>query len=412
MGTVGHLYIDHMLQEHERDRLARSLVEQARVPMVSVPVGEERVHLWTRAGEFTLPEDAAQVFAPQHPFLEEITRDFIALCRHPDAGDFVLWGWSRYGPGCTFPNENGSHAGPGLEETHAFALLPDDAPLSLGARSYLRALDLRQAALRHLGRAIRPPAAVVPPVVKKDTVRVLTYNVHSCVGIDGKLSPQRVARVIARYRPDVVALQEVDVGRARTGRVDQAGVIAECLQMDYHFHPAIQLEEEAYGNCVLSRLPMRLVKKGKLPTLPRAVRLEPRGALWVAIDLDGQTLQVVNTHLGLRRRERRRQIRALLGEEWLAGCRVPGPIVLCGDLNAWPQSLVWRLCTQTLLDIQTGTADHSPRRTWFGWHPIARIDHIFVSTQLQVLYVDVGDDYLARVASDHHPLFAELKIRD
>ncbi len=411
MGTVGHLYIDRVLAEHERERLARSLVEQARVPMVSVRAGEERVRLWTRAGEFTLPDDAAQVFAPQHPFLAELTRDFIALCRHPDAGDFVLWGWSRDGRGCTFPNENGSHAGPGLEETHAFALLPEDAPLSLGARSYLRPLDLRQAALRYLGRAVSPPAAVTPTVVQKDTVRMLTYNVHSCVGIDGRLSPQRVARVIARYQPDVVALQEVDVGRARTGRIDQAGVIAECLQMDYHFHPAIQLEEEAYGDCVLSRLPMRLVKKGRLPTLPKTRGLEPRGALWVAIDLGGQTLQVVNTHLGLRARERRLQIQALLGEDWLAGCRVPGPLVLCGDLNASPQSAVWRLCARTLGDIQQGAAGRSPRRTWFGWHPIARIDHIFVNAQLEVLYVDVGDDYLARLASDHRPLFAELRIR-
>jgi endonuclease/exonuclease/phosphatase family metal-dependent hydrolase len=412
MGTVGHLYVDRALSAGERERLARSLVAQARIPMVSVRVDRERARVWTREGEFTLPEDAAQVFAPRHPFGAEMARDFVTLCRHPDAGDFVLWGWSRHGPRCTFPNENGSHAGPGLEETHAFALLPDDAPVDAAAGGYLRPLDLHGAALRHLGRAVNPPPTVALSVAGRDTVRVLTYNVHSCVGIDGRLSPQRVARVIARYRPDVVALQEVDVERLRTGRVDQAGVIAECLQMDYHFHPALQLEEEAYGDCILSRLPMRLIRKGRLPTPPHKTRREPRGALWVAVDLGGRTLQVVNTHLGLRARERWLQMRALLGEDWLGGRTQRGSVILCGDLNASPQSPVWRLCALTLLDVQTGAWEHAPRRTWFGWYPIARIDHIFVDAQFKVLYVDVGADYLARIASDHRPLFAELKIRD
>jgi endonuclease/exonuclease/phosphatase family metal-dependent hydrolase len=412
MGTVAHLYIDRMLPERERNHLGRSLVEQAGVPMVSVRLDEDRVRLWTRAGEFTLPDDAARVFAPHHPFLEEMTRDFLTLCRHPDAGDFVLWGWSRDGPYCTFPSENGSHAGPGLEETHAFALLPDDAPLALGTRSYLRPLDLRHAALRYLGREASRPAPVAPAEVDRDTLRVLTYNVHSCVGIDGRLAPQRVARVISRYQPDVVALQEVDVGHRRTGRTDQARLLAEYLRMDYHFHRALAWEGEAYGDCVLSRLPMRLVKADKLPTLPGRGEREPRGALWVTLDLNGRAIQMINTHLGLSARERLLQVRALLGEEWLGASTEGGPVVFCGDLNAGPQSAVWRWCARTLLDIQMGVPDHSPRRTWFGRHPIARIDHIFVNASFRVLYVDVGDDYLARTASDHRPLFAELGIRD
>jgi endonuclease/exonuclease/phosphatase family metal-dependent hydrolase len=121
---------------------------------------------------------------------------------------------------------------------------------------------------------------------------------------------------------------------------------------------------------------------------------------------------MVNTHLGLNARERLLQVRALLGEEWLGASTEGGPVVLCGDLNAGPQSAVWRWCARTLLDIQMGAPDHSPRRTWFGRHPIARIDHIFVNASFRVLYVDVGDDYLARTASDHRPLFADLAIRD
>jgi endonuclease/exonuclease/phosphatase family metal-dependent hydrolase len=411
MGPVGHVYIDRPLDGSERERLAGLLVERAQVPMVSLTEGLDRVRVWTQEGQFVLPQDAERVFAAHHPFLEELTQDFIRLCQHPNAGDFVLWGWSRNGPPYTFPIENGSHAGPGLEETHAFALLPDDAPLDPGGKRYLRPLDLRNAAMRHLGRRLSPLPS--PPEIAsgRGVLRVMTYNVHSCVGIDGKLSPHRIARVIARYRPDIVALQEVDVGRPRTRQADQAQLISDCLRMNYHFYPTIQVAEERYGDCILSRLPMRLVKMGVLPTLPAKDFREPRGALWVAIELDGRAIQFVNTHLGLNSRERMLQIRALLGENWLGGGNGSDPAILCGDFNASPLSSVWRLCSRKLRDVQMDVLHRSPRRTWFGHYPIARIDHIFVNSLVEVVRVDVGDDYLARLASDHRPLFAELRVK-
>ncbi len=410
MGPVAHIYLDRRPEDPERQRLARLLVEQARVPMVAVADGFHRVRLWTADGEFVLPDDAGAVFGPDHPFLEDMTRDFIALCHHQNAGDFVLWGWSRRGPHCTFPIEGGAHAGPGLEETHAFALLPDDVPLRLGTKGYIRLLDLHKAGMGHLGRDASPFVPAVPAVDGTGILRVMTYNVHSCIGIDGKLSPRRVARVIARYRPDVVALQEVDVGRARTRQADQARIIAEYLEMDYHFSPTLRIEEEAYGDCILSRLPMRLVKTGKLPAPPGRRSREPRGAVWVAIEIDGRAIQFVNTHLGLNAREKRLQMRALLGADWLANLSHTDPVIFCGDFNAAPQSAVWRMCLGRFRDVQVARSGHLPRRTWFGHYPIARIDHIFVDSHVQVLHVDVGDDYLARIASDHRPLFAELRV--
>jgi endonuclease/exonuclease/phosphatase family metal-dependent hydrolase len=288
--------------------------------------------------------------------------------------------------------------------------LPDDAPLLPDGKSYLRPLDLRKAALRHLGRDVSPLVAC-PGAVEKDVLRVMTYNVHSCIGIDGRLSPRRIARVIARYQPDVVALQEVDVGRARTGQADQAELIAEYLKMDYHFNPTIRIAEESYGDCILSRLPMRLMKTGRLPTPAGRDSLEPRGALWVAIELDGKVIQVLNTHLGLNGREKLLQIQSLLGADWLGRHDGSSPVILCGDFNASPQSTVWKLCTKKFHDVQTKAPDCAPRRTWFGHYPIARIDHIFVNSRVAVACADVGDDYLSRIASDHRPLFAELKVQ-
>ena len=410
MGPVGHLYMDRPLDDSHRRRLAQLLVERAQVPMVAVADGFERALVWTKRGQFVLPEDASLVFTSDHPFLEEMAEDFVALCRHQNAGDFVLWGWSRDEPPITFPLENGAHAGPGLEETHAFALLPADAPLGNDRKGYMRPLDLRDAAMRHLGRTTNRWTSILPVTARDEALRVMTYNAHSCVGIDGKLSPRRVARVISRFCPDVVALQEVDIGRMRTRQADQARMIAEYLEMEYHFNPTIQIEEEAYGDCILSRLPMRLVKSDRLPSLQDGNSREPRGALWVEVEMDGRRIHLVNTHLGLNGRERLLQIQTLLGDQWLGRLDHAEPIVLCGDFNASPRSYVWKLCTQKYRDVQVELSNHCPRCTWFSHYPLVRIDHIFVNSHIRVVGVDVGNDYLSRVASDHRPLLAELTV--
>ncbi|HEV7286378.1 MAG TPA: endonuclease/exonuclease/phosphatase family protein, partial [Kaistia sp.] len=84
------------------------------------------------------------------------------------------------------------------------------------------------------------------------TARILSYNVHACVGTDKKLSPERIARVIQSRDPDIVALQEIDVGRARSGRIDQAQVLAELLGMEAHFHPSTRIgPDEHYGDAIL-----------------------------------------------------------------------------------------------------------------------------------------------------------------
>src|ERR1700744_4487105 len=99
--------------------------------------------------------------------------------------------------------------------------------------------------------------------------------------------------------------------------------------MSFHFNAAIQVEEERYGDALLTAAPHRVIKAGPLP----AVRgLEPRGALWLELELDGQKLQVLNTHLGLVPHEQRAQALALTGPDW-AGARAPSapPLILLGD---------------------------------------------------------------------------------
>jgi endonuclease/exonuclease/phosphatase family metal-dependent hydrolase len=413
LGPVGHVYSPQDLAREERDFVARELAGTHKVPIVLTVEAQGRLCAWTEAGEFRLPRDRAALFGAQHPFIDAIGEDLVRLCEHPDAGDFVLLGWREGIMPMSFAEENGAHAGATPEETNGFALLPVDAPLAEREHAYLRPIDLRDAALRHLGRLERKPAAARMRALAKrsDTVRVMTYNVHSCVGMDGKLDVERIARVIARARPDVVALQELDVGRARTGAMDQAHLIARHLEMAFHFHPALHIEEERYGDAILTHLPQRLVKAGALPGLASKPHLEPRGALWVAIELQGREIQVINTHLGLHPRERMAQVAALLGDHWLAHEQCREPVILCGDFNALPSSPVCRRIAGRLNDVHTEAQHHRPKGTFSGRFPTVRIDHVFISPELEVNGIEVHGSELARVASDHLPLLAELSIR-
>jgi endonuclease/exonuclease/phosphatase family metal-dependent hydrolase len=239
-------------------------------------------------------------------------------------------------------------------------------------------------------------------------MRVMTYNAHSCIGTDGQLSPRRIADVIAHSSPDVVALQELEVGRARTGRVDQAQRIAEYLEMDFHFHPAVQFEEERFGDAILSRLPMRLRHAGPLPA--GRSRIERRGALWTTITANDQEIQMLNTHLGLRHAERIAQTEALFGPEWLGSTKCQPPMILCGDFNSLPGSRVHRRCLRTLRDVHRCLAVQRPRRTYPTRYPLISIDHVFLSAEFHVHHVEVPRTALTRVASDHFPLIVELTV--
>ncbi|NLS05320.1 EEP domain-containing protein [Rhizobium sp. P32RR-XVIII] len=234
-------------------------------------------------------------------------------------------------------------------------------------------------------------------------LKILTYNVHSCIGTDRRIEPTRIADVIAETGADIIALQELDVGRKRTGGVDQAHMIASLLKMEAHFHPALHVEEEKYGDAILTALPTRLIKAGRLPSVG-----EMRGAIWVQVDLAGAHLNLLNTHLGLRRIDRARQATALLGEEWIGSANFQAaPAIICGDLNAIPLSPAYKMLARHFRDAHL-LAARRPRATYPSRLPVLRIDHIFVSDGLDVTSAIVPTTPLARRASDHLPLLVSV----
>ncbi|HZD54945.1 MAG TPA: endonuclease/exonuclease/phosphatase family protein [Candidatus Aquicultoraceae bacterium] len=239
---------------------------------------------------------------------------------------------------------------------------------------------------------------------------LMTYNIRSCRGADGIVSPARIAAVVAPLRPDVLALQEVDLDLPRSSHADQSRVLAEILKMEYLFHPALHREKGQYGNAVLSRFPLRLVRGGRLPARPGWKPREERGALWTEVRADGVPVQVINTHLGLGWRERFAQASALLGPEWLGHPDCRAPRILCGDLNALPFSRVCRMFRRYLRDAQLGRGRAGDRAGWPSRFPVTRLDYVFTSPGIVVAGARVPRDPPVSAASDHLPLYVELHL--
>jgi endonuclease/exonuclease/phosphatase family metal-dependent hydrolase len=236
------------------------------------------------------------------------------------------------------------------------------------------------------------------------SLRVMTWNVHGCRGFDRRFNPVRIARIIEKADPDIAALQELDSERRRSGGENQPGRIAHLLDMHYAFHASVRDENGDYGVAVLSRFPLDTVCS---EPLPRWRACEPRGVLWVRAHTPAGPVHVLNTHFGLRRREQERQMEALLGEEWLASAGFDGPGVVCGDFNLTRNSAPIQRLEKRLRNVQAGRA----RRYYATWMGLRTLDHIFVTDDFSVVHVASPRSPRVRLASDHLPLIAELRLR-
>lgn len=247
--------------------------------------------------------------------------------------------------------------------------------------------------------------APAPPLKTRHRLKILSYNVHSCIGTDRRLDPARVAEVIAALEPDIIGLQELDVGRSRTGGIDQAHAIASLLQMQFHFHAALNVAEERYGDAILTALPARMVKGAGLPS-----HGEQRGAVWVEIDVAEHKLQVFNTHLGLLGGDRMRQIGEILGPVWMGAPDYQGkPKILIGDFNATPVTATYKAVARQMADAPLVSGER-PKPTFPSRLPLLRIDHVFVSSEVTPIATQVVSTPLSRRASDHLPLLVTVEL--
>lgn len=404
-GPVAHIYLPDGYSASDAKWVAMALVDNGIVPVTLLASDSATAGAFYKFGQYRLPDDWQKFFPPDYPYAEQTARDLAGLCRHKYAGDIIALGWDPKEPYLSFPMENGSHGGPGIQETNAFAILPLDIQVD-DRKGYLRPRDIYDAAMRFRKNC---PITFTSMPRRTGPLRLMTYNVHSCRGLDGKLSPRRIARVIAQAQPDIVALQELDHGKKRSLEKKQIALVAKYLNMEYHFHPVMKAESEQYGDGILTRLPIENVKKYTLPR-PRGMNwLEIRGAIEVTVKAGDNTVTVINTHIGLTAKEKKLQTDCLL-HEILPGVDRESQLVLCGDFNFSGRSSFYKRIQRELSPCLGPGDGRSSLRTWPSRYPVTQLDHIFVDRRIRPVAVRTVRSDLAAVASDHFPLIADLEI--
>ncbi len=253
---------------------------------------------------------------------------------------------------------------------------------------------------------------------------VMSYNIKAGLWTEDGLDA--VARVIEQARPDIVALQEVDRHMERSSNVDQASWLGERLGLHAVFACVMPGETFGmpggeYGIAILSRWPI-VEHERKLLHRPTAQsgavsdsRPEQRVALGAAVDIDGQLVDVVCTHLGLSEDERLRQAEDVMGfcTAWHPG----RSLILMGDFNAFPDAREIATVRETLVDVFQQHPVAGDERLTFPSGPLGSraengwagaIDYVFVSSQIHPSHIEVLRE--PAPASDHAPVVAILDL--
>lgn len=227
-------------------------------------------------------------------------------------------------------------------------------------------------------------------------VRVASYNIRKCVGLDRRRDPTRTLDVIGALEADIVALQEVDrrLGARPTTldrleierRTDLEPLEAAVSDVSLGWH----------GNAVLLRKGTVATKVLRLD-LPG---LEPRGAILAELALLNGPIRIVAAHLGLTRKMRRMQL-ATIAEQIKQ--RQAMPTLILGDFNEWSND-------RGLEALQTDYAVHAPGRSYHAARPMASLDRVAASRSLELMDAGVTETRLSRQASDHLPIWADFRF--
>lgn len=229
------------------------------------------------------------------------------------------------------------------------------------------------------------------------SLRVVSWNVHQCVGVDRRYAPERIGRILAELAPDIVGLQEVDTGKPPREALHQLDYIARATGLGAVAGFNIRHSNRDYGNALLTRFPLRSVRRIDLS----APRFEPRGALDAELDAPGGPLRAVVTHLGLNAKERRFQA-GRLGRA-LAAHDAGAPTLLIGDFNEWFPGMTARLAAATG-DFPCEVAG----RSFPSPAPFLSLDRIYVRPAPISARRRVWTRWPAPIASDHLPLVLDL----
>ena len=233
------------------------------------------------------------------------------------------------------------------------------------------------------------------------SVRVVTYNIHSCVGVDRRYDPSRISTVLQEIDADIACLQEVAASRRSERHADQWAYLGVATGCRVVTGTGVCQPRLRFGNAILSRFP---VLAARLIDLTVAGH-EPRGAIDADLLIGERVLRVIATHFGLHAAERRQQanqLMAALREPLPAKRREAHAVLLMGDLNEWRG----RRGAIRSLDRSLGPSAAAP--TFPSWMPVLALDRIYADGPAVLSDVGVYRSPLARLASDHLPLVGQL----
>jgi endonuclease/exonuclease/phosphatase family metal-dependent hydrolase len=239
-------------------------------------------------------------------------------------------------------------------------------------------------------------------------LRVLSYNIHKCIGgVDRRYEPTRVAEVIRKLDADILMLQEVDAGVTRSNGDRQVEILGEELGMPYRtWFPNVDVRGGGqYGNAILSRYPLIESSNIDLSIRFKKKRSVLHGVLRVRHDNVDRTVHVFNMHLGLARYERKLQLQMFLDCHPFAHLHHDTPVVVGGDFND-----VYGGLGELLVPSGFRGIERRPL-TFPAWGPMRALDAIFVRGHVDFMQLSRCDSDLARRASDHRPLVAEVRLR-
>ena len=239
-------------------------------------------------------------------------------------------------------------------------------------------------------------------------LRVLSYNIHKCIGgVDRRYEPERVAEVIHKLDADVLLLQEVDDGVPRSNHDSQVDLLGDLLGMKHRsWFPNVDVRGGGrYGNAILSRYPIIESSNIDLSIRFKKKRSVLHAVLRVRHDDVDRTVHLYNMHLGLARFERRIQLRRFLDSHPFQNLHHDTPIVVGGDLNDVYGGLGELLAPAGFRGIERRPL------TFPAWGPVRALDAIFVRGDMDFMRLSRCDSDLARRASDHRPLVADIRLR-
>jgi endonuclease/exonuclease/phosphatase family metal-dependent hydrolase len=229
----------------------------------------------------------------------------------------------------------------------------------------------------------------------------VTYNIHTCVGVDRRYDPARVAAVLREIDADIACLQEVDARRGTGRHADQWAYFGEATGCRVFLGAGVRDQGGRFGNAILTRFPVLTARSIDLTV----GGWEPRGAIDADLLFGDRVLRVIATHFGLRAAERRLQanrLMAALGGSLPPHRREAEAVLLMGDLNEWRG----RSGAIRAFDRQLGPS--AAERTFPSWLPVLALDRIYADGPAVLRDVEVYRSPLARLASDHLPLVGTL----